>query len=150
MKLLFSCLTLIALVCTCSLTKITANNVLTELKQNELTLVYKSHTRGYFEEISICETSLILFNDHKKLNPIRKTISKKEWSKCKSLAAEIELKSIDKLTAPSNLRYTDRVAYAQLMVIQEGDSLKSSGFDHKNPPLELKFLVEHILSLKEN
>ena len=36
------------------------------------------------------------------------------------------------------------------IVIKKGDTIKSSDFDHKNPPFELKQLVEHILSIKEN
>ena len=44
----------------------------------------------------------------------------------------------------------DRVPFAHLSIIKKGDTLKSIDFDHKNPPKELKELVDLILSTKEH
>tara|TARA_B110000208_G_scaffold132430_1_gene160404 strand:+ start:46 stop:495 length:450 start_codon:yes stop_codon:yes gene_type:complete len=149
MKLLLTYFTFIVL--SCNSTKSTNDNrPLNELKSDKLSLIYKAHTRGFFEEVSISESSVVLFKDYEKLKPITGTISEKEWKTCIDLVSSMELKSIGQLTAPSSLRQTDRAAYANLIVIKKGDTIKSSDFDHKNPPFELKQLVEHILSIKEN
>jgi len=42
------------------------------------------------------------------------------------------------------------VPFAHVSIIKKGDTTKSSDFDHKNPPKELKELVELIISIKEN
>jgi hypothetical protein len=57
---------------------------------------------------------------------------------------------MSQLIAPSNLRKSDRVPFAHLSIIKKGDTLKSIDFDHKNPPKELKELVDLILSTKEH
>ena len=93
---------------------------------------------------------MVFLNNRKRINPINGSITSKEWKACINLVDAIDLKSISKLTAPSDLRYTDRVPYAYLSVIKKGDTIKSIDFDHKNPPIELKQLVEHIISMKEN
>jgi hypothetical protein len=36
-----------------------------------------------------------------------------------------------------------------LTVIQNGDTIQSSRFDHKSPPEDIKPLVEYILSIPE-
>jgi len=148
MKLLITCLTLIVLACNSA--KTPNDNSLKELGQHELTVIYQAHTRGFFEEISITEKSVILFKDYEKLKPITGTISAKEWKICIDLVEAIDLKSISQLTAPSNLRQSDRVPFAHVSIIKKGDTIKSSDFDHKNPPKELKELVELIISIKEN
>ena len=148
MKLLITCLTLIVLACNSA--KLSNDYALEEFEQNELKLIYQAHTRGFFEEVSITEKSMVFLNNRKRINPINSSITSKEWKACINLVDAIDLKSISKLTAPSDLRYTDRVPYAYLSVIKKGDTIKSIDFDHKNPPIELKQLVEHIISIKEN
>jgi heat shock protein HslJ len=148
MKLLITYLTLIALACNSA--KVSNDYRLEEFGHNELKLIYQAHTRGFFEEVSVTEKSIVFIKNRKRTKPINGSITFKEWKACIDLVDTIDLKSISQLTAPSDLRKTDRVAYAQLTVIRKGDTLKSSDFDHKNPPKELKELVDHILSLKEN
>ena len=148
MKLLITFVTLIVIACNSA--KTSNDNSLKEFGQNELTIIYQAHTRGFFEEISISENSIVLFKDYEKLKPINGSISAKEWKTCIDLVNAMDLNSISQLTAPSNLRQTDRVPFAHLSIIKKGDTIKSSDFDHKNPPKELKALVDLILSIKEN
>ena len=148
MKLLITCLTLTVLACNSA--KAPNDNSLKEFGQHELNVIYQAHTRGFFEEISITEKSVILFKDYEKLMPITGTISAKEWKTCIDLVEAIDLKFISQLTAPSNLRQSDRVPFAHVSIIKKGDTIKSSDFDHKNPPKELKELVDLIISIREN
>ena len=53
------------------------------------------------------------------------------------------------LKSPTNRRQFDGAAFAQLTVIQNGDTIQSSRFDHKSPPEDIKPLVEYILSIPE-
>ena len=148
MKLLITCLTLIVLAC--NSTKVSNDSTLEEFGKNELKLIYQAHTRGFFEEVSITEKSIVFLNNRKRTNPINGSVTSEQWNVCIGLVDKIDLKSISQLTAPSNLRKIDRVPFAHLSIIKNGDTIKSSDFDHKNPPKQLKELVDLIISIKEN
>ena len=66
------------------------------------------------------------------------------------LLAEINVVTLPNLKSPTNFRQYDGAPFAQLSVIQKGDTIQSSYFDHKYPPAQIKPLVEYILSLQEN
>ena len=148
MKLLIICLTLIVLACNTA--KLSNDNNLDVFEQNQLKLIYQAHTRGFFEEVSITEKSIVLLNNRRRINPVIDSITIEKWKACVDLVNTIDLKSISQLIAPSNLRKSDRVPFAHLSIIKKGDTLKSIDFDHKNPPKELKELVDLILSTKEH
>ena len=148
MKLLITCLTLIVLACNSA--KVSNDSTLEEFGKNELKLIYQAHTRGFFEEVSITKKSIVFLNNRKRTNPINGSVTSEQWNVCIGLVDKIDLKSISQLTAPSNLRKIDRVPFAHLSIIKNGDTIKSSDFDHKNPPKQLKELVDLIISIKEN
>tara|TARA_B110000003_G_scaffold107036_1_gene109401 strand:- start:3629 stop:4075 length:447 start_codon:yes stop_codon:yes gene_type:complete len=148
MKLLIICLTLIVLACNTA--KLSTDNNLDVFEQNQLKLIYQAHTRGFFEEVSITEKSIVLLNNRRRINPVIDSITIEKWKACLDLVNTIDLKSMNQLIAPSNLRKSDRVPFAHLSIIKKGDTLKSIDFDHKNPPKELKELVDLILSTKEH
>ena len=148
MKLLIICLTLIVLAFNTA--KLSNDNNLDVFEQNQLKLIYQAHTRGFFEEVSITEKSIVLLNNRRRINPVIDSITIEKWKACVDLVNTIDLKSMSQLIAPSNLRKSDRVPFAHLSIIKKGDTLKSIDFDHKNPPKELKELVDLILSTKEH
>ena len=148
MKLLIICLTLIVLACNTA--KLSNDNNLDVFEQNQLKLIYQAHTRGFFEEVSITEKSIVLLNNRRRINHVIDSITIEKWKACVDLVNTIDLKSMSQLIAPSNLRKSDRVPFAHLSIIKKGDTLKSIDFDHKNPPKELKELVDLILSTKEH
>ena len=148
MKLLIICLTLIVLACNTA--KLSNDNNLDVFEQNQLKLIYQAHTRGFFEEVSITEKSIVLLNNRRRINPVIDSITIEKWKACVDLVNTIDLKSMSQLIAPSNLRKSDRVPFAHLSIIKKGYTLKSIDFDHKNPTKELKELVDLILSTKEH
>ena len=151
MKLIITWFTIIALTSNCNSKKTTlSTSGENTLQQSEVTITYKAHTRGFFQELVLKQNSLTEFKDYKKLNAISSKLDTKEWEKCISLLRAINLKNIPNLKSPTNYRQGDRAAFAQLTVIRKGDTIQSSSFDHKYPPDEIKPLVEYILSLQED
>ena len=151
MKLLTSCFTLIFLITSCNskktvLSKSTENSA----EQFQKTLIYSALTRGFIQELIITKTNLTEFRDYEKRNPISRDLEPKKWEDCLKLLNEIDLKNVPNLKSPTNYRQYDGAAFAQLTIIQKGDTIQSSSFDHKHPPVELKPLVEYILSIPEN
>jgi len=151
MKLLVTCFTLIVFATNCNSNKkvLTQNNENTST-QSQVTISYSANTRGFFQEFILKENSLIEFKDREKSNTISSDLDAKDWKECLRLLDQIELKNLPNLISPTNYRQYDGAAFAQLTVIQKGDTIQSSGFDHKYPPVEIKPLVEYILSISEN
>ena len=100
MKLLIICLTLIVLACNTA--KLSNDNNLDVFEQNQLKLIYQAHTRGFFEEVSITEKSIVLLNNRRRINPVIDSITIEKWKACVDLVNTIDLKSMSQLIAPSN------------------------------------------------
>ncbi len=77
MKLLITYLTLIALACNSA--KVSNDYWLEEFGHNELKLIYQAHTRGFFEEVSVTEKSIVFIKNRKRIKPINGSITFKEW-----------------------------------------------------------------------
>ena len=151
MKLFVTWFTLIVLTTTCNSKKTAlSNSSENSSQQSEVSISYKAHTRGFFQELVLKQNSLTEFKDFDKLNAISSDLDAKDWEECIRLLKTINLKNLPNLKSPTNYRQHDGAPFAQLTVIRKGDTIQSSSFDHKYPPAELKPLVEHILSLQEN
>ena len=151
MKLFFACFTFIALAANCNSKKtaLTKTNENTP-QQRAVSISYCAHTRGFFQELILTQNNLVEFKDYKKSKAISSTLDAKDWDESVKLLSQIDLEKLPNLESPTNYRQSDRAAFARLTVIQKGDTIQSSSFDHKHPPEEIKPLVEYILSLQEN
>ncbi len=119
--------------------------------QNDQTIVaYEALSRGSFIKTMISKKGIELFKDRNLKNKIIKTCTEKQWDKVVSSLKEVDIKNINKLRAPSNKRLYDGAAHAQLKITLDDKTYTSSGFDHGNPPEEIKALVLTILSLTES
>ena len=151
MKLLVICFTLIVFATNCNSKKTALSNSDKNTSQkSEVIISYSAHTRGFFQELILKQNSLTEFKDYEKLNAISSNLDAKDWKECLRLLDQINLKNLPNLKSPTNYRQYDGAAFAKLTVIQKGDTIQSSGFDHKYPPTEIKPLVEYILSISEN
>ena len=151
MKVIIAWFTLIILTTNCNSKKTAlTNNSENTSQQSEITISYKAHTRGFFQELILKQNNLTEFNEYDKLNAISNDLDTKDWEECLWLLKAINLKELPNLKSPTNYRQYDAAPFAKLTVIRKGDTIQSSSFDHKYPPAELKPLVEHILSLQEN
>jgi hypothetical protein len=150
MKLFLACFSLITLATNCNSKKTALSSNENTSQQTDVTISYSANTRGFFQELILTQNSFTEFKDYEKLNPISKNLGAKEWNKCMQLLAEINVVTLPNLKSPTNFRQYDGAPFAQLSVIQKGDTIQSSYFDHKYPPAQIKPLVEYILSLQEN
>jgi heat shock protein HslJ len=158
MKLIFSLFIIMSLTkeCNKSTDSISSDSTDTAKKISEknqihdnVTLEYKAISRGTYNHI-IITAETILVQEGSDSMAISKKCSKTEWSKLKNTLTPIELKNISKLKAPTEARFYDGAATAQLIIKQNSTTFESSSFDHGSPPKEIKALVNEILSLSEN
>lgn len=122
-----------------------------EANQSEanITFDYSAISRGTYYKFIITHKTISVQRD---LNSeaILKPCSKAEWSKLMSAMKTIDLKNISELKAPTQTRFYDGAAAAQLKVIFKDTTFETQSFDHGTPPKAIEAFVNDILSLCEN
>lgn len=121
-------------------------------KQNIETaqLIYTANTRGFHQEITVEKHYASVKNDRKG-KTVQTKISDADWKELVSLFQEINLEEIKDLKSPTEKRFYDGAAIANLKINYEGKSYESQSFDHGFPPYEIKKIVTKINSFaKQN
>ena len=108
---------------------------------------YTASTRGFYQKISIQDQMVSISKDRGgNDNPVAVKISDKDWKQLVGYFETIHLDSLATLKAPSQKRFHDGAAIANLKVSYQDKSYETTAFDHGNPPLEIKKLVDKINS----
>lgn len=113
-------------------------------------LVYTANSRGFHQEISI-ENHIAIIKNDRKGKAIETKISDKDWKELVQLFKEVNLDEIKDLKSPTEKRFYDGAAIANLKINYEGKSYESQSFDHGFPPDKIKKIVTKINSFaKQN
>ena len=112
----------------------------------DLTLNYNAETRG--SSITLDATSSeIQYSDHKGSKTI--SITEEQWNEIIGLVSEIDVHAIQNLKAPSEGSHADRALVATLRITIGEETYESNNFDHGNPPVVLKKLIDRLFQLSE-
>ena len=76
-------------------------------------------------------------------------ISDADWNEIVTFTKAVDLTKVKDLKWPTEMRFYDGAAHANITFISEGVEYPSSGFDHGYPPVEIEKLVNKILKLTE-
>ena len=114
-------------------------------KQQDLqttVIEYVANTRGFYKKITV-QNQMVLVSKDRKGNdkPVQIKISDSDWKKLIADFQEINLNEVPNLKAPSEKRFYDGAAIANLKIIYKDKTYESTNFDHGNPPAEIKKLV---------
>ncbi|KAB1157121.1 hypothetical protein [Flavobacterium luteum] len=103
---------------------------------------YVANTRGFYKKITV-QNQMVLVSKDRKGNdkPVEIKISDSDWKKLIADFQEINLDEIPNLKAPSEKRFYDGAAIANLRITYKDKTYESTSFDHGNPPAEIKKLV---------
>ena len=74
-------------------------------------------------------------------------ISKADWKKIIDAFQEVDLEGIAALKSPTEKRFYDGAAIANIKITYQGKTYESQAFDHGNPPVEIGKLVNNITVL---
>lgn len=140
MKILIMLLTLVSLDPSCSDSKI---------NQDAISIEYTAHSRGFYQQIFINKKQISIENKRGE-SPITTTCSETDWNNLMKALKPIDIENIPNLKAPSEKRFYDGAAIANLKIIYTDETYETPSFDHGNPPTEIATLVKHILSFSEN
>jgi hypothetical protein len=78
--------------------------------------------------------------------PVGAKISEKDWKELVDYFESIELDSLATLKAPTEKRFYDGAAIADLKVLYKDKTYQTEAFDHGFPPVGIKKLVDKINS----
>ena len=114
-------------------------------EMKKTTIEYQALSRGYFLNISIHDENLSIIDKHDG-KPSEYKLSKKDWKELSNLYKTINIKKLSELKAPSDKRFYDGAAIANLRIIYDGKIYETPAFDHGTPPIEIEKFVNKIVS----
>lgn len=119
--------------------------------QNDIanaTLQYTATTRGFFQKIIVVNQKATIFRDrNSEKNPEQLTISDKDWKEIMGYFEKIDLEKVPTLKDPTQKRFYDGAAIANLKIRYQDKNYETTDFDHEFPPAEIEKLVNKIVSL---
>ena len=130
---------------------ISAEHSCTQSKKNQdsFSVEYTAHSRGTYNRIIINKKQISIENKRGE-PPIIKSCSEASWNTLLNALNPIDIENISNLKAPSENRFFDGAAIANLKITYNGKTYESQSFDHGNPPNDIAELVKVILSISEN
>ncbi|WP_413999679.1 hypothetical protein ACMDB5_03730 [Flavobacterium sp. W1B] len=119
---------------------------------NAAVIEYVANTRGFYQKIVIEEKKFSISRDRNQSEkPVATEISNADWNELITIFQEINLDEIPELKSPTEKRFYDGAAIANLKITYKGKTYESKSFDHGYPPVEIKKLVNKINSFaKQN
>ena len=112
-------------------------------KMETAQLIYTANSRGFFQEIVIENHKLSIKKDRKG-EAVQSKISDADWKELVQFFHEVNLDEIKNLKSPTEKRFYDGAAIAQLKINYEGKNYESQSFDHGFPPEAIKKIVTKI------
>ena len=119
--------------------------------QNDIantTLQYTASTRGFFQKSVVINQKATISRDRNgEKFPEEIAISDKDWKEIISYFEKIDLEKVPTLKDPTQKRFYDGAAIANLKVRYQDKNYETTDFDHEFPPAEIEKLVNKIVSL---
>jgi len=119
--------------------------------QNDIanaTIQYTANTRGFYQKIIIVNQKATISRDRDgKEVPTEVTISDADWNELVGYFQKIKLDELSTLKDPTQKRFYDGAAIANLKIRYQDKDYETVDFDHGNPPVEIEKLVNKIVAL---
>ncbi len=120
-------------------------------KQSEVpTVYYEATTRGFFMALKVENQTLFISKerDFKEYSD-KIAISDADWNEISTLAKAVDLDKVKDLKWPTEKRYYDGAAHANIIFEAKGVKYPANGFDHGFPPAEVEKLVNKLTTIAE-
>lgn len=106
---------------------------------------YTAVSRGFYLNINIQDEKLLIVRKRDE-NAREYTLTKNDWKAIADLYKKIQIEKLPTYKDPTQKRFYDGAAIANLRVTYDGETYETQGFDHGNPPVEIEKFVNKIVS----
>ncbi len=120
-----------------------------EQKSSLLGITYNAESRGVYLNIEVKKATITIMKDRNGENVETLELDLIDWEDICLMVEKSNVENIKRYKSPSENRFSDKAAIANLKIQYEDTSYESNSFDHGNPPEQLKELIEKILALSE-
>ena len=114
------------------------------------TIYYEATTRGFFLALKVEHQMLYISKERDFKEYLERiAISDADWNEISTLANAVDLEKVKDLKWPTEKRYYDGAAHANIIFESKGVKYPANGFDHGFPPAEVEKLVNILTKLAE-
>ena len=106
---------------------------------------YTANSRGLYNN-SIIENKTVSVTNNRGGKPASNSLTDAQWNALIKEFQKVNLEQIPSLKAPTQKRFHDGAAMANLKITYKGKTYESQTFDNGFPPEKIKNLVNTILS----
>jgi hypothetical protein len=106
---------------------------------------YTANSRGLYNN-TVVENKTISVTNTRDGKPISNSLTDAQWSVLIKEFQKVNLEEIPSLKAPTQKRFHDGAAMADLKITYKGKTYESQTFDNGFPPEKIKNLVNTLLS----
>ncbi|HSD15428.1 MAG TPA: hypothetical protein VLB74_12325 [Flavobacterium sp.] len=112
---------------------------------------YEANSRGFFLFVRVENHNLYISRNRDAKKLLEATpISDADWKELETLAKTVNLEKVKDMKGPTEKRFYDGAAHANITFQVDRNRYETNGFDHGDPPVEIEKLVNKILALAEN
>ena len=109
---------------------------------------YTANSRGLYKN-TVVENKTVSYTNTRDGKPILSSLTKGQWNALITEFQKVDLEEIPNLKAPTQKRFHDGAAMANLKITYKGKTYESQTFDNGFPPEKIKNLVNTILSFSK-
>ena len=109
---------------------------------------YTANSRGLYKN-TVVENKTVSFKDTRDGKPLLSSLTNEQWNALITEFQKVDLEEIPNLKAPTQKRFHDGAAMANLKISYKGKTYESQTFDNGFPPEKIKNLVNTILSFSK-
>ena len=121
------------------------NAIGTSIEMKDIEIQYEANTRGFYNKLVLKNATISSTNDRDgKENPIVQKVTDADWSALNDELNKVDLDNLPNLKAPTEKRFYDGAAIANLKIIYKGNTYQTTDFDHGFPPMQIKRVVEMV------
>ena len=126
------------------------SNVSTRQNKNIPVIKYEANARNFVLNIKV-ENQVLFVSRKRDANDYQEkiTISDPDWKEIIMLIKALDLAKVKTIKSPTEQRFYDGAAHANITFIFDKIEYPANGFDHGFPPVEIEKVVNKILKLTE-
>ena len=109
---------------------------------------YTANSRGLHNN-TVVENKTVSITKTRDGKPVSNSLTDAQWSSLINEFQKVNLEEIPSLKAPTQKRFHDGAAMANLKITYKGETYESQTFDNGFPPEKIKNLVNTILSFSK-